>query len=251
VSQAFKDHFSRLAATYASFRPRYPCALFDYLAQCCRQHELAWDCACGSGQATLDLAQRFAAVIATDASSAQLAAAPSHPKVRYRLASAEASGLKSLSADLVTVAQALHWFELAPFYAEVERVLRPRGVLAAFTYGVLRVAGERVDRLIQEFYWDTLKTDWPAERELVESGYRTLPFAFAELTPPAFEMQEDWSLAQLIGFIRSWSATARHFERNAVDPAAALAESLATVWGNPVESRRIKWPLSLRIGVKP
>jgi SAM-dependent methyltransferase len=251
VSQAFKDHFSRLAATYASFRPRYPCALFDYLAQCCRQRELAWDCACGSGQATLDLAQRFDAVIATDASSAQLAAAPPHPKVRYRLASAEASGLKSLSADLVTVAQALHWFELAPFYAEVERVLRPRGVLAAWTYGVLHVAGERVDRLIQKIYWDTLKTDWPAERQLVESGYRTLPFVFAELTPPTFEMREDWSLAQLIGYIRSWSATARYFERNKVDPAAALAESLACVWGNPGESRRITWPLSLRIGVKP
>jgi SAM-dependent methyltransferase len=251
VSQAFKDHFSRLAATYASFRPRYPGALFDYLAQCCRQRELAWDCACGSGQATVDLAQRFDAVIATDASSAQLAAAPPHPKVRYRLASAEASGLKSLSADLVTVAQALHWFELAPFYAEVERVLRPRGVLAAFTYGVLHVAGERVDRLIQEFYWDSLKTDWPAERQLVESGYRTLPFVFTELTPPTFEMREEWSLAQLIGYIRSWSATARYFERNTVDPAAALAESLACEWGNPDESRRITWPLSLRIGVKP
>jgi SAM-dependent methyltransferase len=250
VSQAFKDHFSRLAATYASFRPHYPGALLDYLAQCCRQRELAWDCACGSGQATLDLAQRFDAVIATDASSAQLAAAPPHPKVRYRFASAAASGLKSVSADLVTVAQALHWFELAPFYAEVERVLRPCGVFAAWTYGVLHVAGERVDRLIQEFYWDTLKTDWPAERQLVESGYRTLPFVFAELTPPTFEMREDWSLAQVIGYIRSWSATARYFERHKVDPAAALAERLACVWGNPDESRRITWPLSLRVGVK-
>jgi SAM-dependent methyltransferase len=251
VSQAFKDHFSRLAATYASFRPRYPCTLFDYLARCCRQRELAWDCACGSGQATVDLAQRFDAVIATDASRAQLAAAPPHPKIRYRVASAEASGLEPSSADLVSVAQALHWFELAPFYAEVERVLRPRGVLAAFTYGDLHVAGERVERLMQEFYWDTLKTDWPAERQLVESGYRTLPFVFAELTPPKFAMREDWSLAQLIGYVRSWSATARYFERTQVDPAAALAERLAAVWGNPDGSRRITWPLSLRIGVKP
>src|SRR6202161_2895886 len=108
----FKDHFSRLAAPYASFRPRYPPALFDYLVQSCRRHELAWDCACGSGQATLGLAARFDAVLATDASAAQVASAPPHPKVRYRVAPAEESGLQAACADIVTVAQALHWFEL-------------------------------------------------------------------------------------------------------------------------------------------
>jgi SAM-dependent methyltransferase len=250
VSLAFKDHFSALAATYASFRPRYPSALFDYLAQSCRQRELAWDCACGSGQATLDLAQRFDAVLATDASAAQLAAAPAHPKVRYRVAPAEASGLEARRVDLVTVAQALHWFELAPFYAEVDRVLRPHGVLAAWTYGVLQVAGGRIDPLLQDFYWETLKGYWPAERQLVESGYRTLAFAFAELLPPRFAMQEDWSLAQLIGYIRSWSATGRYLERNAVDPAAALEVALLPLWGNANELRRVSWPLSLRISVK-
>ena len=146
---AFKDHFSRIAATYASFRPRYPPALFDYLARSCRQHTLAWDCACGSGQATLDLAQRFDAVLATDASAAQLASAPPLANVRYRVAPAEDSGLAALSVDIVTVAQALHWFELAPFYAEVERVLRREGVLAVWTYGVMHVAGERSDRALQ------------------------------------------------------------------------------------------------------
>lgn len=247
----FKDHFSRLAATYASFRPRYPPALFDYLVESCRRHELAWDCACGSGQASLDLAARFDAVLATDASAAQVASAPPHPKVRYRVAPAEDSGLHAACADIVTVAQALHWFELGPFYAEVERVLRPRGVLAAWTYGVMHVAGEPIDRQVQEFYWDILKGYWPAERQLVESGYETLPFIFAELTPPTFVMQEEWSLRQFIGYVRSWSATGHYVERNAVDPAAALEESLAPLWGGPDELRRISWPLRLRIGVKP
>jgi SAM-dependent methyltransferase len=247
----FKDHFSRLAAAYASFRPRYPPALFDYLAQSCPQRKLAWDCACGSGQATLDLAARFAAVLATDASAAQLAAASPHPNVQYRVADAATSGLTAASVDLVTVAQALHWFELAPFYAEVERVLCARGVLAAWTYGVLHVADVRADRLLQEFYWETLKSYWPEERRLVETGYRTLPFAFAELTPPAFRMQEEWSLAQLIGYIRSWSATSRYVERNGVDPALALEASLRPVWGDPQSSQRISWPLSIRISVKP
>ncbi len=251
MAAAFKDHFSRLAATYASYRPRYPAALFDYLAKSCRRRELAWDCACGSAQATLDLAQRFDAVLATDASAAQLAAAPAHPKVRYRVAPAEASGLAAASADLVTVAQALHWFELASFYAEVDRVLVRRGVLAAWTYGVLHLDDARIDRVIQEFYGNTLKVYWPPERQLVESGYRTLPFVFAEMKPPTFAMREDWTLPQLIGYIRSWSATARYFERNALDAAAALETRLTPAWGDPQAARRISWPLSLRISMKP
>lgn len=246
----FEDHFSPRAASYASFRPRYPHPLFDYLAHCCPQHDAAWDCACGSGQATLDLAQRFATVLATDASAAQLAAAPPHPKVRYRAAPAEASGLAAASVDLITVAQALHWFELAPFYAEVRRVLRPRGVLAAWTYGVLHVTDARIDRLLQEFCWDTLQPDWPAQRQLVETGYRTLAFPFAEMTPPAFQMHEDWSLPHLLGYIGTWSASARHLERTAVDPVAALARQLAPLWGEPEQLRRIRWPLSLRVGAQ-
>jgi SAM-dependent methyltransferase len=245
---SFKDHFSRLAAHYASFRPRYPAALFDYLEERCPRRDCAWDCACGSGQATLALAARFAAVIATDASAAQLACAPPHANVRYRVAPAEASGLDATSIDLVTVAQALHWFDLAPFYAEVRRVLRPQGVLAVWTYGVMNVAGEAVDRMLQEFYWKTVQPYWPPERQHVESGYRSMPFAFAQISPPNFTMQEEWSLPQLIGYIRSWSATACYVERNGVDPAEALEKSLHCIWGDPESLRTISWPLSLRIG---
>lgn len=250
IAVGFQDHFSPLAASYASFRPRYPSALFDYLARCCPRREAAWDCACGSGQATFELAQRFAVVLATDASAAQLAAAPPHPKVQYRVAPAEASGLAAASVNLVTVAQALHWFELAAFYAEVRRVLRPRGVLAAWTYGVLHALDERIDRRLQEFYGDTLKADWPAERQLVETGYRTLAFPFVKMAPPAFAMHEDWSLPRLLGYIRTWSASARHLERTGVDPVAALAGQLAPLWGDPADLRRIGWPLSLQIGAQ-
>jgi SAM-dependent methyltransferase len=247
----FKDHFSSLAANYASFRPHYPALLFDYLAKASRRHELAWDCACGSGQATLDLARHYVNVIATDASAAQVAAAAPHPNVQYRVASAEASGIDSGCVDLVTVAQALHWFDLASFYAEVERVLRRGGALAVWTYGVVHAEGESIDRRLQEFYWNTLQPYWPAERRHVESGYRTLPFPFTELTPSSFDMQEYWSLRELLGYIRSWSATARYVEQHGVDPAVILEQGLEQEWGNPQSARKIVWPLSLRIGMKP
>jgi SAM-dependent methyltransferase len=247
----FKDHFSRLAADYASFRPRYPAALFDFLAQSCRQHGCAWDCACGNGQAAVDLAARFASVIATDASAAQIAAAPARANVSYRVAPAEASGLQGASVDLVTVAQALHWLELTAFYAEVERVLRPGGVLAVWTYGIVHIAGERADALLQQFYGVTVQPYWPSERKLVESGYRTLSFPFPEITAPPFTMQEQWSLAQLLGYIRSWSASARYVERNGIDPTVMLEADLLPTWGDPASFRSISWPLSLRVGVKP
>jgi SAM-dependent methyltransferase len=173
-AEDFKDYFSRAAAAYASFRPRYPLSLFEYLGTCCARRELAWDCACGSGQATVDLARFFAQVVATDASASQIAAAAARSNVRYRVATAVASGLPDACADLVCVAQALHWFDLVPFYAEVRRVLRARGVLAVWTYGVLHVEGDEIDARMQRFYWDTLGAYWPAERKLVEEGYRGL-----------------------------------------------------------------------------
>jgi len=246
----FKDHFSRLAAQYAAFRPRYPSALFDYLAEAAPSRSMAWDCACGNGQATLDLAERFDAVFATDASAQQVAAAQSHARVTYRVAPAESSGLAAASVDLVTVAQALHWFDLDAFYAEARRVLRANGVLGAWTYGVHRVDEPEIDAHLQKFYSETVGEYWPPERRLVEDGYRTLPFPFPELTPPAFEMSERWSLPKLLGYLRSWSATSRYFQRNAVDPVTPFGELIAPLWGAPDRERVIHWPLGMRIGRK-
>ena len=129
----FKDHFSRLAAQYAEFRPSYPGALFDLLARIAPSRGRAWDCACGSGQATLDLAERFESVVGTDASAQQVAAAKPHPRVTYAVCRAEASGLETASFDLVTVAQSLHWFDRPGFYAEARRVLKPEGVIGVWT----------------------------------------------------------------------------------------------------------------------
>jgi SAM-dependent methyltransferase len=247
---AFKDHFSRLAAQYSAFRPSYPPAIFDYLAQLCRERQNAWDCACGNGQATLALAERFEAVIATDASPQQLAAAPTHANVTYRVARAEESGIEPQSVDLVTVAQALHWFDLDPFYGEVQRVLKPAGVLAVWTYGPLHVDGGAVDALFQEFYYDIVGPYWPPERRLVEAGYRDLAFPFAEISPPPFNMEEQWSLAHLLGYLHTWSATARYADDKGTDPVAALEERLRSVWVDTQSARRVAWPLALRVGRK-
>jgi SAM-dependent methyltransferase len=209
---------------------------------------LAWDCAAGSGQASIDLADYFKHVSATDASQAQVNSAAPHPRVAYRVASAEASGLPNSSVDLITVAQALHWFDLDGFYAEVRRVLRPSGVLAVWTYGVLSVEDQPVNTLVQNFYHGTVGPYWPAERAHVEAGYRTLPFPFEEIAAPPFSMEAFWTLPQLLGYFRSWSATGRYSAAYGCDPVASLEEQLASLWGDAMQRRHIAWPLSLRAG---
>jgi ubiquinone/menaquinone biosynthesis C-methylase UbiE len=250
MSQPFHDYFSGVANRYADFRPHYPAALFDYLATLVPPNSLVWDCAAGSGQATLDLAQRFDRVVATDASREQIASAMPHPKVEYRVTPAERSGLPDKSVGLITVAQALHWFDLERFYAEARRVLSPGGVLAAWAYGINVVEGDPVNQLVQDFYSNIVGPYWPPERKLVEDGYRTIPFPFAEITPPAFRMEARWTLEQLLGYFSTWSATNRFMKATGQNPLGSLSDELSRAWGDPNLPRPIVWPLSLRIGRK-
>jgi SAM-dependent methyltransferase len=247
----FKDHFSPLAAAYSEFRPTYPPALLDYVAGLCSQRHAAWDCACGSGQATIALAERFARVFATDASARQLASAPRHARVSYTLGKAEDSGLERESVDLVAVAQAAHWFDLPRFYGEVQRVLRTGGVLALWSYGPLHVDSAEVDRPLQTFYREIVGPFWPPERQLVDDGYRGLPFPYAELDAPNQRMQQHWPLPRLMGYVRSWSATGRYMEQRGTDPVADLEAQLAPLWGDPQRARAVEWPLAVRVGRKP
>jgi SAM-dependent methyltransferase len=247
----FKDHFSSLAGNYANFRPSYPPPLFSWLAGLAPASLLAWDCAAGSGQATLGLVQYFERVVATDASHAQIAAAPPIGKVEYRVALAEQSGLPDACVDLIVVAQALHWFDLDLFYQEAARVLVPQGVLAAWAYGVQQVEGEEINELLHRFYAEIVGPYWPPERRLVESGYWTLPFPFQEIPAPCFSMEMHWTLPELLGYLRSWSATSRYTDDRGHDPVELLELQIKPLWGSLGKRRRVSWPLSFRVGRKP
>jgi SAM-dependent methyltransferase len=242
----FKDHFSVAAGGYDRYRPRYPVALIDFLAEVSPARELAWDCATGTGQAAIALASRFEEVLATDASAAQIGHAVAHPRVRYKVATAEASGLQDHSADLVTVAQALHWLDLERFYAEVRRVARPGAVFAAWTYS-LADADTAVDPLVEAFYAQ-MEPWWPPERRHVEDGYRSLDFPFEPIAAPAFLIREAWPMERLLGYFGTWSAVNRCRKETGEDPLEALGEQLSALWGDPAQPRPVQWPLHLRIG---
>ena len=248
--QSPQDHFSQVAGSYATFRPHYPDALFEWLASITPRHQLAWDAGTGNGQAALALARHFSHVLATDMSAEQVAKAPAHAKIEYRVAVAEKSGAQNASVDLVTVAQALHWFDIPAFMNEAARVLAPSGAIAAWTYGVVQADEPATDQVLHDFYYTEIGPWWPANRKLVESGYQDIAFPFARIVAPEFEMKVRWNLAELTGYIGTWSSVSRYRTARGEDPIPGLHQRLASSWGNPLERREIHWPLRVLAGTR-
>jgi len=248
MTSHFKDHFSGASSDYQRNRPSYPDALFKFLATQAPGRSCAWDCATGTGQAAQGLAHYFDRVIATDGSATQIASALRDPRIDYRVATAEASGLEGASVDLVTVAQALHWFDIPVFFREARRVLKPGGIIAIWSYNLLSIE-PAIDAVINHLYGPVLDTYWPPERRLVESDYRDIEFPFRQIATPAFSMESRWTLDQLLGYLRTWSAARRYQSERGIDPVVATAESLLPLWGERHIIKTIHWPMPLRVGI--
>lgn len=238
--------FSTRSASYSAHRPGYPADLFAWLATLPKQKKLAWDVGTGNGQAAVELAKHFDHVIATDASAEQLKQAEPHARVEYRVAAAEESPCAAGSVDLVCVAQALHWFDLPRFYAEVRRVA-DGGIIAAITYGIHRVS-PAVDAVLSRFRSEFVDPYWLPGREHVDDGYRSIPFPFESIAAPHFDMSETWPLDSYLEYLRTWSAAIRFMQVRGFDPVTRLMPEFAEAWGDPQQSRRVSWDLSLRVG---
>ncbi|MCG6915569.1 class I SAM-dependent methyltransferase [bacterium BMS3Abin03] len=243
----FEDHFSKLAGTYSKYRPYYPSTLYEYLASCCNNHELAWDCGTGNGQAAIELAGYFDKVYATDASKEQIGNAEKHAKIIYSIEPAGKVSLRTSSADLVTVAVAVHWFDFDKFYSEVNRILKPGGIIAVWAYH-LPIISSGVDSVLKKYYKENLKGYWPERFHYLDECYRTLPFPFNELTPPEFKIKVKWNLDQLAGFLSSWSGTKNYVEATGHSPILDIWDDLNDAWGEENHKHSIEWLLHMRIG---
>ena len=246
MTGSFQDRFSARAGGYAAYRPSYPAELFRWLAESSPGRDLAWDCGTGTGQAAIGLAPYFGRIVATDASASQLEHAKAAPNIEYRVAPAESSDLGDGSVALVTVAQALHWFDRPRFFAEAGRVLQPGGLLACWMYNMMQVDRE-FDRLVAHLYTDIVGPFWPGDRVLVDQNYRTIEFPFPEFEPPRFDMAEQWSFPHVVGYLRTWSAVSRYLQDMGHDPVALIEPELLAAWGDPGQTRTIRWPLALRV----
>lgn len=243
----FKDHFSGHAQDYRRYRPDYPPALFAFLATLVPHESLVWDCGTGNGQAAVALAGHFEHVFATDASARQISEAEAHPRVEYAIAPAEHCPLPNHAASLVTVAQAMHWFDLAGFYGEVNRVCRPGGYLAAWTYDLFHI-NDVLDSIFKRFHDDFVGPYWPPERALVSARYTTIPFPFESVETPFFEMKADWDLPRVLGYLNTWSSTKAYIKARGFNPVETFEPEFARAWGNPSTTRTVRWDFILKMG---
>jgi SAM-dependent methyltransferase len=241
---SFADHFSQLAARYAAYRPHYPAELTRALAERCARRELAWDVGCGSGQLSVALATWFDRVIATDPAQAQLDCAEQAPRVEYRCEPAEASRHAPASVDLAVVAQAAHWFDWPRFVAELDRVVRPGGLIALVSYRNAELAGE-VGARLAEFY-RAIEPYWPNGRVHVWNGYRDLGLPWPAVEPPPIEMTARWTRDELVGYITTWSATSRFVAARGESSLDAVRRELAEIWPDD-QAREVHWPLTIKL----
>ena len=242
-----KDNFSSHASTYAKFRPVYPTELYNFLFSQTQDRQLAWDCGCGNGQVAGVLAEHFEQVEATDISQKQLDEAVKKPNINYQLAPAEKVSMRDGSVDLITVAQAIHWFDFDKFYKEVYRVSKPDSVIAIWCYSLLKVNKE-VDAIILHLYENTLGDKyWDAERRYVEEQYQTIPFPFDEIEAPEFAIRVSWTPDHLIGYLSSWSAVQHYIRATNTNPIEDISSALRDAWGKQ-EQQEVVFPLFTRIG---
>lgn len=249
TQDSFKDHFSSVAGDYAKYRPHYPDSLFAALAERTPHRRLAWDCGCGNGQSTTGLARYFDRIIATDPSDNQIAKATPTDTIDYAVASAEhAPIVQGSSVDLILAAQAAHWFDLPRFYAEVSRVAAPGALLALVSYRPTQIEDAAADSVLQTFYTAGIGAYWPPERRHVDEGYASMDFPFPEEAAPDLVMEAFWTLDQLVGYTGTWSAVKECRRITGADPVPDFRQAMAPVWGDPESTKRIFWPLAMRLG---
>jgi SAM-dependent methyltransferase len=239
--------FATEAVEYAHLRPTYPEELFAFLASVVSRLDVAWDCATGNGQAATHLAEYFGRVVATDESGEMIAQAPQDPRIVYRVAEAEDSGLEGGSVDLVTVASAIHWFDLERFYAEVRRVVKPGGTVAAWTYYTPEF-GNDIDAIIHRLAHDILGPYWDERVHYVVHEFHDLPFPFEPLEAPAFKTDMKWDMQDLLAYFETWSSSLKYREVNHVSPTGLIRDDLARAWGDPQQKRNLYFPLYMRVG---
>lgn len=242
-----KDNFSLQSTEYAKFRPHYPGALYDFLYSTLHSFERALDVATGNGQVAAELAKQFTEVFATDISTKQLAAAPHLSNIFYKAEAAEDASFPDHYFDLITVAQAIHWFDFDKFYAGVKRMLKPGGLIAVIGYGLISI-NDKVDPWLYHFYKNIAGPYWDKERRYIDELYKTIPFPFAEIDAPHLQITYNWTKEQFIGYINTWSAVQHFIKANNSNPLSdELEQQLNLLWPDDV-LYKISFPLLLRTG---
>ncbi|MEP7107886.1 MAG: class I SAM-dependent methyltransferase [Ferruginibacter sp.] len=240
-----KDNFSNQADLYAKYRPGYPPALYSFLFSLVVNKQTAWDCGTGNGQVALELSKIFEKVFATDISEQQIKNAAQNENLFYHVERAEHTSFMDNSFDLITVAQAIHWFDFDPFYKEVTRTVKPGGILAVIGYGLIRIDGD-ADKMIDDFYYNIIGTFWDKERKYVDENYQTIPFPFREIQAPSLNNTFHWTMEELLGYLETWSAVRHYMKAHSQNPVSLFKENLQKIW-SPGSAKKVQFPVLLRV----
>ncbi|NOT74357.1 MAG: class I SAM-dependent methyltransferase [Cyclobacteriaceae bacterium] len=240
-----KDLFSKQASCYAAFRPTYPKELYDFILSNVKLKECAWDCGTGNGQVARDLAPYFKNVKATDSSVKQIEKALKGPDIDYSVSAAERTPFKDSVFDLITVGQAIHWFNIDEFYKEVQRVGKQDALLAVWGYSLLKI-DKPIDELVLDFYVNIIGPYWDSERKLVDQHYKTIPFLKDEISCPEFSFKFSWTISELQGYLSTWSSVQKYVQVNQMDPVEDLIRKIRPLWKS--EKVEIRFPLFMRCG---
>lgn len=243
-----KDNFSKQSKLYSQFRPGYPKELYDFLLPLVPEKKAAWDCGTGNGQVAGELANHFEKVFATDISENQIKNAVRKNNIFYKVESTENTSFEDNQFDLITIAQAIHWFDFDRFYREVNRTLKPNGIIAAIGYQIMSIDDE-TDKIIRDFYENTTGPYWDKERRYIDENYLTIPFPFKEIETPKLHSVYEWNIDQLIGFLNTWSAVQHYITKNKSNPVDTIIGELKKCWrSNPTKT--VVFPILLRVGSK-
>lgn len=240
--------FDQGGSAYALFRPDYPDELSRFLSHVSPAQSLAIDVGCGTGQLTRQIARYFGSVIGIDNSADQIAHAPPQNGVEYHCAPAETLPVRNNCVNLVTVAQAVHWFDRPTFYRECRRVAVGNAVIALISYGVLRITSQPLQDRFNRFYWNEIGPYWPPERKLVDSGYADIDFPFEKMNAPAMQIERVWDLNEFLGYIATWSAARRANATGRADLLDTFGQEISALWGNPKGKQAVSWPINMRLG---
>ena len=241
-----KDNFSNHAQDYARYRPVYPEALYRYLFSLIPEKNRAWDCGTGNGQVAAELSKVFKKVWATDLSPEQIEFAPKLPNVNYEIHLAEEAIEHSHEFDLVTVAQAIHWFDFDKFYKNVKQALKPDGIIAVIGYSVFKTDDD-LNNVIQYFYKDITDAYWDTERRYLDEDYLTIPFPFKEEVTPSFNIKVKWTKEHFYNYLNTWSAVKHYEKKEGMSPLNLIKEKVDEKWGENTEKEFI-FPILLRVG---
>jgi ubiquinone/menaquinone biosynthesis C-methylase UbiE len=239
-----KDFFSGHSKLYATFGPTYPIALYDFIFKHVKNYDTAWDCGTGNGQVARYLAASFKQVYATDISQQQLENAVQADNILYSVSGAGQTNFKNNQFDLITVGQALHWFDIEKFYSEVGRVVRPDGLLAVWGYTVCTINPE-IDTHVLDYYFNIVGPYWDSARKIVEEEYKNIPFPFEEITSPKFFIEVDWSIDEFAGYLTTWSATQKFIKEKGFNPVPYVMNKIEPLWKDKMN---VKFPVFLKLG---